>query len=118
MRRLARLSLFGCIGALAPLAAPIPAGASAKAIVIALAGATPRIVDQFLGDGTRPANQGIGLLKSKGVAALRNTTVTPSLTAPGHIAIATGSTAAKNDVVANTFALLSSPFGSTVSGFA
>src|SRR5262249_25614941 len=47
-----------------------------------------------------------------------NETITPSLTAPGHIAIATGSSAANNDVVGNSFRLLASPFNSTVSGFA
>src|SRR5262249_47467273 len=35
----------------------------------------------------------------------------------GHIAIATGSKAGKNDVVANTFHLVASPFGFTISGF-
>ena len=45
-------------------------------------------------------------------------TISPSLTAAGHIAIATGSTAAHNDVVANTFHLVASPFVSNVSGFA
>src|SRR5262245_63644240 len=45
-------------------------------------------------------------------------TISPSLTAPGHIAIATGSRAARNDVVANTFHLVASPFATTISGFA
>jgi hypothetical protein len=65
-----------------------------------------------------PADQGLGLLRSQGVFADQNTTIAPSLTAPGHIAIATGSTAANNDIIANTFHLVASPFTSNVSGFA
>jgi len=49
--------------------------------------------------------------------AERNFTVTPSLTAPAHIAIATGSTAAKNDILANSFHLIASPFARNISGF-
>ena len=37
-------------------------------------------------------HQGLGLLQSRGITALRNLIVSPSLTAPSHIAIATGST--------------------------
>jgi predicted AlkP superfamily pyrophosphatase or phosphodiesterase len=57
-------------------------------------------------------------LQSKGIRANQNTTISPSLTAPGHIAIATGSTAANNDVLANTFHLVASPFTFNISGFA
>jgi predicted AlkP superfamily pyrophosphatase or phosphodiesterase len=68
--------------------------AAPKVVVISLDGATPRFVEAFMRDGTIPPNKGLGLLARDGVAADRNITVNPSLTAPGHIAIATGSTAA------------------------
>src|SRR5262245_11981807 len=95
-----------------------PAGAAPKVIVISLDGATPRLVDEQMQAGVLVPTRGLGLLQSKGVRADQNITVSPSLTAPGHIAIATGSTAANNDVVSNTFHLLASPFAMTVSGFA
>src|SRR5262249_38122485 len=88
-----------------------------KVIVISLDGATPRLVQFYLTVGVLNSQEGLGLLQKNGVVALRNTVASPSLTAPGHIMIATGSTAAKNDVVSNTFELLASPLGSTVSGF-
>jgi Type I phosphodiesterase / nucleotide pyrophosphatase len=65
----------------------------------------------------RPAG-GDRIVAAPGVKALRNITVCPSLTAPSHIAIATGSTAAANDIIANTMHLIASPFASNVSGFA
>ena len=65
----------------------------------------------------QPARRAGALAKPRN-PALRNITVSPSLTAPGHIAIATGSTAAANDIVANTFHLIASPFTSNISGFA
>ena len=88
-----------------------------KTILISLDGATPRLVQQYLQDGTLSADRGLGLLASQGLTANQNITVTPSLTAPGHIAIATGSTAANNDINANTFKLVASPFGASISGF-
>jgi len=92
--------------------------ATPKIIVISLDGATPRFVDKYLVTGALPPNQGIGLLKHAGVHARQNLTVSPSLTAVSHIAIATGSTAARNDVMANTFHLVASPFLRKISGFA
>src|SRR5262245_8238430 len=94
------------------------ASAAPKVIVISLDGATPRLVDQYMASGALSPTQGLGLLQHKGVRAEQNTTVSPSLTAPGHIAIATGSTAAHNDIIANTFHLVASPFTTTISGFA
>jgi Type I phosphodiesterase / nucleotide pyrophosphatase len=91
--------------------------AAPKVIVISLDGATPRFVNRYLASGALPPSQGIGLLKRKGVYAERNVTVSPSLTAVGHIAIATGSMAAHNDIAANTFHLVASPFTTTISGF-
>lgn len=92
--------------------------AAPKVIVISLDGATPRLVDEQMQSGVLTPARGLGLLQSLGIRADRNLTISPSLTAPGHIAIATGSTAARNDVVANTYHLVASPFGSNVSGFA
>lgn len=91
--------------------------AAPKVIVISLDGATPRLVEQYLQDGTLPSDQGIGLLRNKGTFAQLSQTVSPSLTAVGHIAIATGATGARNDIAANTFHLLASPFTSNISGF-
>ena len=105
-----------CCCAPAPLLAAV-AAAAPRVIVISLDGATPRLVDQHMASGALSPTQGLGLLQNKGIHAEQNTTVSPSLTAPGHIAIATGSTAAHNDIVANTFHLVASPFNTNVSGF-
>src|SRR5262245_43738848 len=99
------------------LALPSLVCATPKVVVISLDGATPRIVQQYLSAGVLRHDRGLGLLASHGFTATLNSTVAPSLTAPGHIAIATGSTAADNDVVANTFHLVASPFLFTISGF-
>ena len=95
------------------VAAAASAGAAPRVIVISLDGATSRLVDAFMRDGGIPRNRRLGLLEREGVSAEHN-----SLTAPGHIAIATGSIAARNDVPANTFHLVASPFTSNISGFA
>src|SRR5262245_12772384 len=85
------------------------AGAAPRVIVISLDGATPALVQEFLDNGAS-SHEGLDLLKSVGLRAERNLTVTPSLTAPAHIAITTGSSAARNDIPANTFHLVASPF--------
>ncbi len=107
----AALVLAGLVVATGALAAP-------RVIVISLDGATPRFVDQYLASGVLSPDTGLGLLREKGLTAKQNMTITPSLTAPGHIAIATGSRASHNDIVANTFHLVASPFIFTISGFA
>jgi uncharacterized repeat protein (TIGR01451 family) len=89
-----------------------------KVIVISLDGATDSIVDKYLLSGVLDSKTGLGLLKSKGVAATDNETITPSLTAPAHIAIATGSTAVNNDINSNSFHLIANPFTTNTSGFA
>ncbi|NUN63967.1 phytase [Pseudanabaena biceps] len=89
-----------------------------KVILISLDGATDTIVDKYLQSGILSSSTGLGLLKSKGVAATANQTITPSLTAPAHIAIATGSSAVNNDINANTFSLIANPFTTNTSGFA
>ena len=108
----ASLAFAGVLGLAAAAHATPP-----KVVLISLDGATLPLIEEFMRDGTIPHDRGLGLLKRKGLVAERNVTVNPSLTAPGHIAIATGSTAARNDVPANTFHLLASPFAMTISGF-
>jgi hypothetical protein len=108
--------MFTCL--LAATLLTTGAWATPKVILISLDGATPRLLNQFLANGMLSRDKGIGLLQSQRLSALRNITVSPSLTAPGHIAIATGSTAAANDIIANTFHLIASPFTSNISGFA
>src|ERR687891_1665469 len=95
---------------LVSLLPPGPATAAPRVIVISLDGATPRLVDEYTAAGALDPTTGIGRLRLTGIAAARNETVSPSLTAAGHIAIATGSTAAHNDIPANTFHLVTSPF--------
>jgi predicted AlkP superfamily pyrophosphatase or phosphodiesterase len=89
-----------------------------KVVLISLDGATDSIVDKYLANGVLDSKTGLGLLKAKGVAAKDNETITPSITAPSHIAIATGSTAVNNDINANSFSLVSNPFTVNTSGFA
>jgi predicted AlkP superfamily pyrophosphatase or phosphodiesterase len=91
--------------------------AAPKIVLISLDGATPRIVNDLLRRGILPRDRGIGWLRSHGFFAEQNIVVAPSLTAVSHIAIATGSSAARNDVVSNSFHLLASPFNSNISGF-
>ncbi len=94
-----------------------PATARPKVILISLDGATPGLVEQYLANGVLNPSQGLGLLKTQGISAQQNVTCTPSLTAACHIAIGTGSTTASNDIDANSFELLASPLGRTISGF-
>src|SRR6476660_1932455 len=91
--------------------------ATPKVVIISLDGATPRIVDQLNANGQLNPNEGINLLRAKGFSAQQNITIAPSLTAAAHIAIATGSIAAANNVVSNTFHLVASPFTFNISGF-
>jgi predicted AlkP superfamily pyrophosphatase or phosphodiesterase len=113
-RRLFALTL------LASLLLADPAAAAPRVIVISLDGATPRLVHEYTEAGALDRTSGLGRLAARGLVARQNTTITPSLTAPSHIAIATGSTAAHNDIPANTFHLVASPLTgptSTISGF-
>ena len=83
--------------ALAALSVAPTVMAAPKVILVSLDGASPRFVNEYLASGVLLPNEGIGRLQNVGFSALQNVTVTPSLTAVGHIAIATGSTAVKND---------------------
>ncbi|HKB36703.1 MAG TPA: alkaline phosphatase family protein, partial [Gemmataceae bacterium] len=88
-----------------------------RVVLISLDGAKPDLIDQYLATGVLDPNSGLGYLRSHGIEAQQNLTVPPSLTAPSHIAIATGSNANNNDINSNTFHLLTSPFNANVSGF-
>jgi hypothetical protein len=78
------------------------------------------LINRFSDDDTLPPGVGVRLLGEKGVAATQNITISPSLTAAAHVAIATGATAPNTDVVSNSFRLLATPnsSSSTESGFA
>lgn len=89
-----------------------------KVILISLDGATPGLINDYLKTGILDSNTGLGLLKRRGIAAKRNVTCNPSLTAACHVSIGTGSTTVKTDVVSNSFHLVASPFARNVSGFA
>jgi len=95
-----------------------PGIARPKVVLISLDGATPSLVEEYLSKGVLNPNQGLGLLKKRGIMAQQNVTCTPSLTAACHIAIASGSTAARNDINSNSFHLVASPFNQNISGFA
>lgn len=99
------------------LAAALTGCASPRVVVISLDGAAQYLVDSLRSEGALPDDKGLGRLERHGVVAAGSETVNPSLTAASHIAIATGSTAARNNVPGNTFHLHASPFGSNVSGF-
>jgi predicted AlkP superfamily pyrophosphatase or phosphodiesterase len=114
--RLTLVSSFALAGAIGALIATSTVAAP-RVVLISLDGATPGLVGEFMRDGTIPHDRGLGLLVRTGAIAERNITVNPSLTAPAHIAMTTGSSAARNDITANTFHLLASPFIATVSGF-
>jgi hypothetical protein len=105
-----RRSLCAVLLVLASVVLAGAAVAAPRVVVISLDGATPRFVEQYLDSAALSGNKGLGLIKREGVTARQNVTINPSLTAPAHIAIATGSIAAHNDIPANTFHLLASPF--------
>ena len=79
------------------------AGKPPKVVLISLDGAKPDLIQHYLRSGALPWHGGLGRLVRNGVVAAQNVTATPSLTAVSHIAIATGSTAAHNDIPANTY---------------
>jgi hypothetical protein len=111
------LRKLGTLALLVPLVVADVAAAAPRVIVISLDGATPRLVEEYTDAGALDRKRGLGRLAARGLSARQNVTVNPSLTAPAHIAIATGSSAAHNDIPANTFHLVASPLTSTVSGF-
>ena len=91
---------------------------SRQVVVISLDGAKPDLIRQYLQSGVLDKKTGLGRLSKHGVVADQNITATPSLTAVSHIAIATGSTSAHNDIPANTFHPVAAGIGTGISGFA
>src|SRR5262245_16757017 len=91
---------------------------TSQVVVISLDGAKPDLVEHFLDTGVLDRKAGLGRLRSHGVVARQNVTVTPSVTAAAHIAIATGSTAVHNDIPANTYHPVAATIGTSLSGFA
>src|SRR5213593_391394 len=89
-----------------------------QVVVISLDGAKSDLVQSYLATGVLDKKTGLGRLKAHGVVAEQNITVTPSVTAVAHIAIATGSTAAHNDIPLNTFHPVAASIGTSISGFA
>lgn len=89
-----------------------------KVILISLDGATPPLVDRYILQDPVESQRGLGWLKQHGIMALQNITVTPSLTAPAHMAIATGANPARNNINANRFHWVTSPFEESINGFA
>jgi predicted AlkP superfamily pyrophosphatase or phosphodiesterase len=98
-------------------AARSPWKRSPKVVLISLDGAKPEFIQKYLKDGVLPKNGGLARV-SRGVVANQNVTATPSLTAVGHIAIATGSTSVHNDIPANSFHPIAAPITAGISGFA
>ena len=88
-----------------------------KVVIISLDGARPALVEQYLESGVLDRRTGLGRLRAHGVRAEQNITATPSVTAVSHIAIATGSTAAHNDVSGNSIHPVAATLGTSLSGF-
>src|SRR5262249_8107273 len=89
-----------------------------QVVVISLDGAQPDLVEHYLRTRVLDRKTGLGRLKARGVVAEQNITVTPSVTAVAHIAIATGSTAPHNDIPLHTFQPLAAPIRTSLSRFA
>lgn len=115
---LALLSLSVIVAIAHPSAPALSTTARPKVILVSLDGMTPSLVDRFIAQGILNPNRGIGLLRRQGVAADQNVTILPSLTAPSHIAIGTGSNPSRNNIYGNSFHLVASPFTQNISGFA
>ena len=93
-------------------------GGRPQVVVISLDGAQPDLIERYLRTGVLDRRTGLGRLRHHGVVAEQNITATPSVTAVAHIAIATGSSAAHNDVPLNTFHPVGAPISTGISGFA
>src|SRR5262245_4507787 len=93
-------------------------GRKPQVVVISLDGAKPDLIEHYHRTGLLDRRKGLGALARHGVAAEQNVTITPSVTAAAHIAIATGSTSAHNDIPANTYHPVATTIGTSISGFA
>lgn len=91
--------------------------AQRRVVIISLDGAQPALVEKFLKDGILDRHTGLGRLAAQGVVAEQNITVTPSVTAAAHVAIATGSKAAHNDITGNTIHPVAGAISASLSGF-
>ena len=118
--RLSALALvtFLSVNAIHSATAKSVATSRSQVVLISLDGATPRLVDEYLASGVLNRRTGLGLLQSRGVSAQRNITCNPSLTAPCHTTLNSGSTTARHDIAANNFHLVANPFRQNISGFA
>lgn len=88
-----------------------------QVVVISLDGAKPDLIEHYLRTGVLDRRKGLGALAWHGVVAEQNVTATPSVTAVSHIAIATGSTAAHNNIPGNTYHAVAQPITGNTSGF-
>src|SRR5262249_51253142 len=88
-----------------------------QVVVISLDGAQPDLVEHYLRTRVLDRKTGLGRLKARGVVAEQNITVTPSVTAVAHIAVATGSTAPHNDIPLNTLHPVVSQIGTSINRF-
>lgn len=88
-----------------------------KVVIISLDGAQPALFEKYFRTGVLSTDKGVGRLRARGVRADQNVTATPSITAVSHIAIATGSTAAHNDISGNSIHPVAGTIGTTLSGF-
>ena len=110
------LTTVSCAALLAAPAAKAPAP-RARVVVISLDGARPALVEGYLKSGVLEKRSGLGRLRTHGVHAEQSITATPSVTAVSHIAIATGSTAAHNDISGNSIHPVAGTLGTSLSGF-
>jgi hypothetical protein len=97
---------------------PVAGERKPQVVVISLDGAKPDVIDAYRANGVLDPRRGLGALARNGVVAEQNVTITPSVTAAAHIAIATGANAASNDIPANTYHAVAQPITSSTSGFA
>jgi hypothetical protein len=111
--------MVGVVGAIVMAAVSLgdAQGPRPRVVIISLDGARPALVEQYLKRGVIDDDTGLGRLRARGVSADQHVTVTPSVTAVAHIAIATGSGASRNNIPGNTFHPVAATIGTSLSGF-
>ena len=97
--------------------APVTAGPSPKVVVVSLDGAANWLVEEMLARGVLPPDGALARLARTGVRAEGMIPVTPSLTAPSHVAMFTGAYPERNGIVSNTFLAPGDPISHSTSGF-
>jgi len=85
-------------------------------ILVSTDGASPDLIDALIRSGVLPSDTGFGRLRRTGVIATANIPVTPSLTFGAHVAIATGSSPARNDISSNAMHPVAAPLATDMSG--